>query len=87
VNGGHGGNGGGPLRPHRFEPARLVLGLALIVIAILYVVRVTGEEEPPLPVMIGMVPGALVLAAVVAGVTHAVRRARGGRAGGAGDGP
>ncbi|MGP3966887.1 hypothetical protein [Streptomyces sp. 6N223] len=56
-----------------------MLGLALILIAILYAARAAGEEEPPLPVLIGMVPGALLLSGAVAGITHAVRRARGGR--------
>jgi hypothetical protein len=64
------GRGG---RPHRFEPARLVLGLALIPIAVLYLVRASGEAGPPLPVLIALVPLALLISAAVAATTHAVR--------------
>ncbi|MEO3755087.1 hypothetical protein [Streptomyces sp. B6B3] len=63
-----------PIRRHRFEPARLVLGLALIQIAVLYLVRVAGRDAPPLPVLIVLTPVALVLAGAVAMLTHSVRR-------------
>jgi hypothetical protein len=65
----------GPVRRrHRFEPARLVLGLALISIAILYLVRAFGEGEPPLLVLIALVPLALFVSAAVAATTHAIHR-------------
>ncbi len=63
-----------PLRPHRFEPARLLLGLALIFIAGLYLIRASGRDAPPLPVLIALTPVALVFAGAVAVLTHALRR-------------
>ncbi|MDT0346168.1 hypothetical protein [Streptomyces litchfieldiae] len=66
-----------PLRRHRFEPARLVLGLALIGIAVAHLVRATGGGEVPLPVRLALLPAALLAAATVAVATFVVRRARG----------
>lgn len=63
---------------HRFEPARLVLGLSLIVIAALHLTRVTGHGSPPLAVLFALVPVALLVAAAVAVATHALRRSRRG---------
>ncbi|MGK5529200.1 hypothetical protein [Streptomyces sp. URMC 129] len=65
-----------PPRRHRFEPARLVLGLALIAIAAVHLLRVTGRGEVPLPVLAALLPAALLLAAAVAVVVFAARRAR-----------
>lgn len=63
---------------HRLEPARLVLGLALIVIAALHLARVTGHGGVPLAVLFALVPAALLVAAAVAVATHALRRGRRG---------
>lgn len=68
-----------PDRP-AFSPARLVLGLALLGIALLYVMRALGHWELPLTTLFPLLPGALLLAGGVAGVTRAVRR-RGRRRG------
>lgn len=69
-----------PLRRHRFEPARLVLGLALLLIAGLYLLRVFddagGADQPPLWLLATLVLAALVVSGVVAAVTLAVRRRR-----------
>ncbi|MDT0265232.1 hypothetical protein RM844_02890 [Streptomyces sp. DSM 44915] len=70
---------GGPggqrvLRRHRFEPARLVLGLCLLPIAALFILHATGETELPVGARFTMLPAALLLAAVVAVIAMTVRR-------------
>ena len=63
------------LRRHRFEPARLVLGLALLGIAAVHLLRAAGvDERVPLPVLIGLLPAALLLSGVVAVVSLGTRR-------------
>jgi peptidoglycan/LPS O-acetylase OafA/YrhL len=69
------------MRRHGFEPARLVLGLSLIGIAVVHLVRATGNGDVPLPVLLALLPAALLLAAAVAvsrllAVRLARRRAR-----------
>ncbi|WP_234320549.1 hypothetical protein [Streptomyces sp. SBT349] len=65
-------------RPHRFEPARLVLGLAVLCIAGLHLLRATGGLDIPLPVLFALLPLALVCTAVVAVITMTARRGRRG---------
>ncbi|MGP4112834.1 hypothetical protein ACTWP5_18240 [Streptomyces sp. 4N509B] len=66
-----------PLQRHRFEPARLLLGLALLGIATLYLLRTFGERGgPPLWVLGLLLPCALLVSGIVAAVTVTVRRAR-----------
>ncbi|RMI29584.1 hypothetical protein [Streptomyces triticirhizae] len=67
------------VRRHRFEPARLVLGLCLLPIAMLFVLHATGETELSLALRFLLLPCALVLAAVVAVIALTVRRTRGPR--------
>ncbi|MTE20634.1 hypothetical protein F0L17_16265 [Streptomyces sp. TRM43335] len=75
------------MRPHRFEPARLLLGLSLLGVAVAHVLTATGRWEVPLPVLLSLVPAALLSAGAVSAATHAVRRRRGRRRGEpAGDG-
>ncbi|GAA3849937.1 hypothetical protein GCM10022227_03720 [Streptomyces sedi] len=64
---------------HRFEPARLVLGLCLLPIAALYALDAVDETDVPMAARFAMLPAALLLAAVVAVIAVAVRRARGPR--------
>lgn len=59
---------------HRFEPARLLLGLLLIGAALTYVLRALGEWHVPVWVLLLLVPASLVAAALTAGVAAAVRR-------------
>lgn len=74
------------LRRHRFEPARLVLGLCLLPIATLYLLQATGQTELSVALRFLLLPCALALAAVVAVTAMAVRRARGPRGPGRGAG-
>jgi hypothetical protein len=83
-----GGAGGGapaagpapPARPgrprggRRFDPARLFLGLALLVLAGALAARAGGELEIRLGILAAALPAALVVTAVIAIVTHMVRR-------------
>ncbi|WP_176582891.1 hypothetical protein [Streptomyces marincola] len=74
------GNGRKRIWRHRFEPARLVLGAALIGVAVMYVAKATGRGDVPLPLLFALLPAALVAAALVAMAAMAARRARrGGR--------
>jgi membrane protein implicated in regulation of membrane protease activity len=66
----------GRLSRHRFEPARLVLGLALLAIAAIHLMRVDGRADIPLLVPAVALPVALLLAAVVAVVSLGRRRRR-----------
>lgn len=59
---------------HRFEPARLLLGLLLVGGALMYVLDALGEWRVPVWVQLAAVPVALVLAAFTAWTTFAVRR-------------
>ncbi|RKN08063.1 hypothetical protein [Streptomyces radicis] len=63
-------------RPHRFEPARLVLGLVVLAIAGLHVLRASGEADVPLPVLFALLPLGLACTAAVAVVALTARRAR-----------
>ncbi|GAA1920707.1 hypothetical protein GCM10009716_31700 [Streptomyces sodiiphilus] len=60
----------------RFEPARLLLGLSLLVLAPLYALRAVDGIAVPWWLLLGGLPVALLAAAVVALVTYAVRRPR-----------
>ncbi|UCM89937.1 hypothetical protein [Streptomyces marincola] len=72
------GNGRKRIWRHRFEPARLVLGVALIGVAVVYVAKATGRGDVPLPLLFALLPAALVAAALVAMAAMAARRARRG---------
>ncbi|GGO52531.1 hypothetical protein GCM10012287_37080 [Streptomyces daqingensis] len=59
---------------HRFEPARLLLGLLLIAGAAMFGLDAVGEWEAPLWARLAAMPVALTLAAFTAWTTFAVRR-------------
>ncbi|WP_314171677.1 hypothetical protein [Streptomyces winkii] len=59
---------------HRFEPARLLLGLLLIGAAVTYAMDAFGEWRLPAWALIASVPLALLAAAFTAVATAAVRR-------------
>ncbi|HWM37375.1 MAG TPA: hypothetical protein VNS49_09710 [Streptomyces sp.] len=59
---------------HRFEPARLLLGLLLVGGALMYVLDALGEWRVPVWAQLAALPVALVLAAFTAWTTFAVRR-------------
>ncbi|WP_208877516.1 hypothetical protein [Streptomyces armeniacus] len=59
---------------HRFEPARLVLGLLLLAAGLLYVLDAGGEPDVPTGVLLALVPAALVLGAVASLTTYGCRR-------------
>ncbi|ONK11993.1 hypothetical protein [Streptomyces sp. MP131-18] len=70
-------SGNGRIWRHRFEPARLVLGVALIGVACVYLVDAAGRGDVPLPVLFALLPAALLCTAGVAVAAMAARRARG----------
>ncbi|MCH6162138.1 hypothetical protein [Streptomyces marispadix] len=59
---------------HRFEPARLLLGLLLLGTAVTYAMNALGEWHVPLWALLALVPASLLAAAFVAVATFAVRR-------------
>lgn len=59
---------------HRFEPARLLLGLLLAGAALTYVMDALGQWQVPVWLLLPMVPVALVMAAFTAWTTFLVRR-------------
>jgi len=59
---------------HRFEPARLLLGLLLIGGAAMYVLDAVGAWEVHVWVRLAAMPVALTLSAFTAWTTFAVRR-------------
>ncbi|MEU7312861.1 hypothetical protein [Streptomyces sp. NPDC007083] len=59
---------------HRFEPSRLLLGLAMIAVAVLYLLDAAGEVKIPFWLLLVVVPGALVLAGLTALATFLARR-------------
>lgn len=61
---------------HRFEPARLVLGLALLTIATAFLLKAAGEVDAPYRVLVALIPVALLVTGVTAGTTYLVRRRR-----------
>lgn len=63
-----------PLRRHRFEPARLVLGLGLIAVAAVFLLRTAGAVHVTLPLLLSLLPAALLTAAAVAVAVQAGRR-------------
>jgi len=65
------------VKRHAFEPARLLLGLALLGIAPVHVMAATGRWDVPPHVLLPLLPAALLLAGVTGAATHFARR--GGR--------
>lgn len=61
---------------HRFEPARLLLGLLLAAAALTYVMDALGRWKVPVWLLLSLVPVALAVAAFTAGTTSLVRRRR-----------
>lgn len=59
---------------HRFEPARLLLGLLLMGAAAAYVMDALGEWQLPAWARLVMVPASLLAAAFTAAATFGVRR-------------
>ncbi|WP_431982618.1 hypothetical protein [Streptomyces qinglanensis] len=64
---------------HRFEPSRLLLGLAMIAVAVLYLLDAAGEVDIPFWLLLVVVPGALVLAGLTVLATFLARRSLGRR--------
>ncbi|WP_369207680.1 hypothetical protein [Streptomyces sp. PU-14G] len=64
---------------HRFEPSRLLLGLVMIVMAVLYLLDAAGEVQIPSWTLLIALPAALFLAGCVTLLTFLLRRARGRR--------
>jgi hypothetical protein len=62
---------------YHFDPARLFLGLSLLMLAGAFAARTAGELEIRLRVLAAALPAALVATAVIAITTHLIRR-RGG---------
>jgi len=61
---------------HRFEPVRLLLGLALAAIGIAYAFDAAGAVHVPVWLLLFAVPAAFAAAVCTAAVTGAVRRGR-----------
>lgn len=64
---------------HRFEPARLLLGVLLIAAAAGYALDALGVWAVPVWAQLAAMPAVLTLAALAAWTTYAVRRKRAGR--------
>jgi hypothetical protein len=62
-------------RPHRFEPARLVLGVPLLGAGLAFVLDAQGVWSLPTGLLLGLLPLALLLGALAAVVTSSVRAA------------
>lgn len=69
------------MRRHEFQPGRLITGLFLTLVAVLYAGDAGGAWETPWFVAIPVVTGGLCLAGAVAAVTALTRRRKrsGGR--------
>ena len=59
---------------HRFEPARLLLGLVLLFAAAAYLMDASGEWEVPFWVLIVLMPLAFLMAGFTALMTYIARR-------------
>ncbi|MFJ4696770.1 MULTISPECIES: hypothetical protein [unclassified Streptomyces] len=70
-----------------FRPARLVLGLAFLLAAGLYLAGLAGADDIPWWTVLPLAAGALVLASVAGLLGYGVRRARRRRADPADDPP
>ena len=81
------GAGGPVMNRHRFEPARLLLGLLLAGAALTYVMDALGQWQVPWWVLLPMLPVALFMAAFTAWVTFLVRRRLRRRPGSSPEGP
>lgn len=68
-------------RPHRFEPARLLLGVPLLGAGLAFVLDAQGVWQLPRDLLLTFLPLALLLGAVAAMVTSAVRHASARRSG------
>ncbi|MGY1437527.1 hypothetical protein [Streptomyces reniochalinae] len=64
---------------HRFEPSRLLLGLVMIVMAVLYLLDAAGKVQMPFWALLLALPAAFLLAGCVTLLTFLLRRARGRR--------
>ncbi|MBW1596938.1 hypothetical protein [Streptomyces sp. JJ38] len=69
-----------PAERRRFEPAKLVLGLSLLALAVGYLLREHGSLDVSARVLAVLLPCALLLTLLVAGLALLVRRARRRRA-------
>lgn len=61
---------------NRFDPARFVLGLALLTVATLLILRALGELDIPYLVLILLVPSALLFSGLVAAGDRLIRPRR-----------
>ncbi|MCX4527615.1 MULTISPECIES: hypothetical protein [unclassified Streptomyces] len=64
------------MRRHEFQPGRLIAGLVLLTVGVLYLLDATGEADLPWFAVIPMAAGGLALATLVGMTTYAVRRDR-----------
>lgn len=71
---------------HEFQPGRLVAGFFLTAAGLVYAGDAGGVWDTPWFAVIPIVMGGLFLAALVATVTHGIRRGRGSRSGGGASG-
>jgi hypothetical protein len=62
-------------RPHRFEPARLLLGLPLLGAGLAFVLDAQGVWRLPTGLLLALLPLALLLGTVAGMVTALVRHA------------
>lgn len=60
---------------HRFEPARLLLGLLMLGVALVALVQAHGGWDAPAWVPAAMVPAGVLLVGVLGGVVRLARRA------------
>ncbi|WKX70911.1 hypothetical protein [Streptomyces sp. XD-27] len=64
------------MRRHPFEPGKLVVGLVLLGVAVVYGVDAAGEWDVPPFAPLVAIPAGLALAALVSILAYALRRAR-----------
>jgi uncharacterized membrane protein len=64
------------VRRHEFQPGRLLAGLVLTAVGVLYLLDAAGETDLRWYLVAPMAFGGLALAALVGLVTYAVRRDR-----------
>ncbi len=61
---------------HEFRPGRLVAGLALGAVAVLFAGDVAGRWNTPSPVVVPLVCGGLGIASLVSWIDYGVRKRR-----------
>ncbi|MFD6939394.1 hypothetical protein ACFWAP_24990 [Streptomyces goshikiensis] len=64
------------MRRHEFQPGRLIAGLVLLAVGVLYLLDATGRADLSWYAVVPMAAGGLTLAMLVGMTTYAVRRDR-----------